>query len=237
VGTDATALVEVRVNDKWIPVIKPIWPNEGFQHRGEQPLAATPTVLRDYALFSVLADVRNRTGRGKSVHIKDEIEGIPVEYDYDTDDGGHDPLVPIATPRGVPEDASKPWRQFVKANKHRVHDMTWLTLTDLLAADWDQVIYEQAVVYEDEYLRWKDTGEAPKMGARSVGGPGLRIVNEVEYAAGVRGERQTAVDFRWTGKTVREEASKAWWATLGMMTLIAPDNDPQRVRLLLAFDS
>lgn len=230
-----TALIEAQVEGTWIPMLAPVWPNDGFQNRGEEPLAKTPVIVRDYALFSVLADVRNRTGRGYTVHIKDEIDGIPIEYDYDTDDGGHDPLIPIAMPRGVPGDASEPWRKFMKA--HKVHDPTWLTLGDLLGADWDQVVYEQAVAYENEYLHWKETGEPPKMGARSVGGPGLRVVNEVEYAAGVRGEKQTAIDFRWRGGTVREQASKAWWATLGMMTLIAPNQDAEKVRMLLAFDS
>ncbi len=229
-----TALVEVQIEGTWIPMLAPVWPNDGFQNRGENALGKTPVIVRDYALFSVLADVRNRTGRGYVVHIKDEIEGIPVEYDYDTDDGGHDPLIPIAMPRGVPKDASPPWKKFVKS--HKLHDETWLTLADLLGADWDQVIYEQAVASEEEYLRWKETGVPPKMASRSMGGPGMRIVNEVEYAAGERGE-QTAVDFRWRGKTVREEASKAWWATIGMMTIIAPDSDAERVRMLLAFDS
>lgn len=228
-------MVEVQIGNEWRPIVKPIWPNDGYDQRGESPFAITPVIARHYGLFSVLADVRNRTGRGYVTHIVDEVEGHRVEYDYDTDDGGHDPLAYIAEPKGVPEDANEAWQKFTSLPKF--HDMTWLTLAELEAGPWDQVLYEQGVAYEDEYLAWKNEGIQPRMHARSVGGPGLRIVNEVEYAAGERGETQTAVDFRWTGKTVREDVSPGFWVIVEVMRILCPSQDKDRIRLLLAFDS
>jgi hypothetical protein len=235
-GTDATALVEAKPANRWIAMTMPIWPNPGFTERGEEPLAPLPGIARHYGLFSVLADVRNRTGRGYKVTATAVVPDVgPVQYEYDTDDGGHDPLQFIDVPRGTPKDALPAWRALTRLDKY--HDATWFTLTELENAPYDQVLYEQAVAYESEYLRWKETGEPPEMHARSVGGPGMRVVNEVEYAAGLRGPEQTAIDFRWKGRTVREDAPQSWWATLAMMKLIAPDGDTDRVRMLMAFDS
>jgi hypothetical protein len=231
-------MVEVQDDDgQWRPVVAPVWPNAKYgEEQGQKPFAVCPVPPRHYGLFSVLADVRNRTGRGKVTMIKHEIEGVPFEFRYDTDDGGHDPIEPIATPRGVPLDANPAWRAF--ATDDNVHDATWLTLQEIEAApQWDQVLYEQAVAIEEDYIVYQETGKPPGNHARSVGGPGLAVVTEVEYAAGKRGENQTAVDFRWTGKTVREDVATVWWAIVAMMTLVAPEGDSEKVRLLAVFDS
>jgi hypothetical protein len=136
----------------------------------------------------------------------------------------------------VPEDASQVWKDFTAQEDQGLHDPTWLTLTELLSADWDQALYEQCVALESEYLRWRETGEAPRYRSRGVGGPGMRVVNEVEYAAGVRGE-QTAVDFRWRQGPLRESIPKAWWSTLAVMLLLVEQGKTDDVRMLLIFDS
>lgn len=235
-GTDLTGMVEILTETGWQPVIAPVWPNAKYGYEpGERPFDIHPSFARHYPLFSVLADVRNRTGRGKVYKQTHEIPGHgPITVDYDTDDGGHDPLVPIDLPRGVPEDCNDAWKVFNEQSM--LHDPTWFTLKELEQGPWDQMIYKQGVAPEEEYLRFLKTGEPPRNYARGIGGPGMRTVNEVEYAAGERGE-QTAVDFRWTGKTVYEDAPNSWWATLAVMHLVAPDGDDERVRLLLVFDS
>jgi hypothetical protein len=230
-----TTMVEVMIDGRWRGMLDPIWPNDGYKRRGEEPFVMAPVIGRHYALYSVLADVRNQSGRGTVTHMVGEYEGHKIEYDYDTDDGGHDPLEFISVPKGVPEDANQAWREFTK--QEMLHDPSWLTLAEIEAGPWDQYIYEQAIAYEDEYVRWKEKGEAPTMHARSVGGPGLEVVNEVEYAAGKRGPQQTAVDFRWKGNTVREDVGRSWWLTVAIMRMIAPNQDPNRVRLLFVFDS
>lgn len=217
-------------------MIRPMWPVDNFVERGVPPLSEMPVLPRHYGLFSLLADVRNRTGRGTVTHMKQEVPGVGlIEFDYDTDDGGHDPIQPIDLPRGLPEDATPWWREFT--SQSMVHDPTWLTLDELIEDNplYDQVLYEDCIASEKEYLHWRATGEPPKMQSRGVGGPGMVVVNEAEYLAGKRGE-QTSVNFRWRGNTLRDDLPSIWWATVAMMTLVSPQ-DYKKVRLLVAFDS
>lgn len=236
-GTDAHAMVEVRGNDGWEPCFAPIFPQPISRKQGGAPIGRVPEIERTYGLFSLLADVVNRNGRMGTVVLTREVEGYgEITVNYDMDDGGHEPIVPISEPRGIPEDAWYGWKEFTE--QEPIHSATWLTLDELDEQHpmWDQMLHEDAVVLESEYLDYKATGNLPKHLAREVGGPNLRVVTEDEYEAGERGE-QTAIRIFYTRQTIREEAGRAWWATVAAMTLVAPDHDKSRVRLLLAFDS
>jgi hypothetical protein len=57
---------------------------------------------------------------------------------------------------------------------------------------------------EPEYLALIEGGEIPTMHPMAAGGPGVITVNEVEYAAGQRGESLTVVNARWRSGTMRE---------------------------------
>jgi hypothetical protein len=240
-GTDATALVEVKVTDRWVPAIMPIWANPCYNPDDANPmlretLTPIPVMERDYVLFSLLADVRNRSGRGWKTMMKAPVPDSDefIEWEYDTDDGGHDPIIPIAPPRGVPKDATTPWQELGKSD--HFHDLTYLTLDELEGANWDQRVYSQGVVSEEEYIAYRDHGTLPKMVARGAGGKNHLTVNEVEYNAGQRGEGMTSIDLRWASGTVRDHAP--WFFRhMEVMTLLAPDHDHTRVRLMVAFDS
>ena len=67
---------------------------------------------RNYYLFSVLADVRN--------------------------DGSMDP---ISQPRGIPEDASYPYKMLLKTWEGDYHSASYFTLEELLKVDWDKYDY------------------------------------------------------------------------------------------------
>ena len=73
-----------------------------------RPLVDHPYDQRDYALFAILADVRN----------------------------GLDEFTPIAEPRGVPDDASPEYRAEVAVWSGDGHSHSWLTLKELQAYDW-----------------------------------------------------------------------------------------------------
>jgi hypothetical protein len=229
-------MIEIRSDSGWEPCFIPIWP-QGKREKGGPVLAEMPTLARAYGLFSLLADVVNRNGRLGTTVITKQIEGVgEVQIPYDMDDGGHEPIVPIAEPRGVPDDAWGGWLMFTQ--QEGIHSPTWFTLDELDVDHpmWDQLLHEDAVVIEEEYLEYKQTGNLPKHLARGVGGTGVRTVTEEEYEAGERGQ-QTAIRIKYARHTIRDDAGPAWWATMAAMRLVAPDDDKTRVRMLIAFDS
>lgn len=198
-GTDMHVLVEV-------------------SHRGEawHPLAGESMPLkapRQYPLFALLGDSRNHAGRHAPIWqeprtIQDQ-EGNTHEVPgwwYKPDDGGHDRITPISAPRGVPEDASVLWQAFVLAWQSRepTMDVTWVTLDDIIGADWDQVVMSYGVLQEPEYLKLAREGIIPDQHPLNAGGPGVLKVSEIEYAEGLRGETMTVVDARWRSGPMRE---------------------------------
>lgn len=238
-GTDITMLVEARAKDfGWYPMIHhPIWPDETRRTFGR-----TPVLARNYELFSILADVRNRSGRGiKQMRtIIDPTTGDEVEFEYDTDDGGHDPLIPISNPKGIPSDATALWKGWLEESENKIayHDHSYLTLEELESGQWDQEVYREAVMSEEEYLAYLHDGTKPRIMARGMGGVGTLVVNEVEYAAGKRGESATGVSVRWKDGTVRDHTKTFQHIMRAMRAAVdGTDKTPADLRIMFSFDS
>ena len=104
---------------------------------------------RNYAVFSILANVRN--GRGFA--------------GCDTGDG----YIPIEEPRGLPDDAC----DFIKARAYEWggdgHSHSFFTLKELLEYDWNQVSVVRGFVSEEEYVVFKRNGK-PNSYCGGVGG-------------------------------------------------------------------
>jgi len=238
-GTDITMMVEGFAGGAWRPLNRrDMWPDER-----REKLFRVPVLLRNYELFSILADVRNHSGRGsKSMRmLTDPDTGREFEWEYDTDDGGHDPLIPISAPKGIPDDATEDWREFLAEGERRkmvFHDHSFLTIGELRSGQWDQVVYRQAILTEEEYLALTLVGIKPTQLARGAGGEGVRVVNEVEYAAGIRGESTTAVDARWREGPLTE-CTPTFQIMMDAMDMAAKEvlEGPESIRVLFAFDS
>lgn len=201
------------------------------------------SLKRDYAAFALLADVRNHSGRHDKIwQPPTTVQGpsgrtidIPGWW-YDAHDGGHDRLEPISTPRGVPDDASPEWREFVRlwTERSEIVETSWVTVEEIANADWDQVVYCHGIMSEEEYLALRDHGKIPKMSAMSAGGEGDRTVNEIEYAAGERGESSTTVRSRWKEGTLRS-VSGYFLEIAETMERVCPPTS--KVRFMLLFES
>lgn len=232
-GTDLTVLIEVWHDEQWIPAVAPVWPDFRDGSKG-----VVPILTRNYSLFSVLGDVRNRSGRGhKTTQTIDIPDHGPVEVVYDTDDGGHATLRPIAEPRGIPDDATLPWVIWCQEFDGGYHDHSWLTLEEMLTSTlWDQIVYEDGPVMEQEYIAYRDHGTRPEFKPQGVGGEGMRIVTPDEYEAGERGENTTVVQLQWSGGSVRDQNSE-FFTLLTLMSMLTPNRDLSKMRLLFVFDS
>lgn len=105
---------------------------------------------RNYALFSVLADVRN-TDRSS--------ERIP----------------PIAKPRGLPADASAAAQESHTEWGVDAHSASHVTLAELVAYNWDAQLRRTTFVDEENYRKYIATGR-PDMSFRCVGTGGGAVV-------------------------------------------------------------
>ena len=195
-GCDIHTMAEIGYEHKgrnlWSAITDPVFDHDFFDPSKpvagyNYPYTKEPFSGRNYRLFAFLADVRN--GRG--------FAGI------DTGEA----VVPIAPPRGVPDDASTEWKEYVEEWGEDLHSTSWFTLAELKAADWDRGTIERGVITEEVYLRLKLGGfsETPNSWSGAVSGPGLVTMTPEQYEAGLRGERGTYIAWQWE-ETMRENA-------------------------------
>lgn len=118
---------------------------------------------RNYNVSSVLADVRN--------------------------DGN---VTPITQPRGLPADMV-PERAEAEEDEgspdwHGDHSHSWLTVAELLAYDWKQVIRDEGFVIKETFAKWDAAGASGSPGewCASVSGPMVRHVSNSEMRRRIR---------------------------------------------------
>jgi hypothetical protein len=234
-GTDLHLLVEVSHDGKpWKPLLN---------------IATAMKAPRNYEIFSILADVRNGAGRHEPVwmeprevpHPEKHGEMIAVPgFWYDVEDGGHERLVPISTPRGIPDDATVEWRASVLmwTARSELVDVSWVTPEEVLSADWDQVVIRHAVVPEEQYKKFVEEGKSPtQYGDRQTFSDDFLIVSEAEYREGKRGEHATAVEFSWSEGPVRNAAQSFLEMMEEMADITRKSEGSSKVRFMLLFES
>ena len=122
---------------------------------------------RNYNLFAILADVRNGHG----------FAGVTTGEGF----------VPISDPRGVPDDASKEYKQIVDSWDVDGHSHSYHTLRQLLDYDWTQSTRLTGWCSMKEWNRWirwdRDHGESPESYRGSVSGAGVKHLTPAEADA------------------------------------------------------
>jgi hypothetical protein len=226
-GTDMHVLIEVNHGDGW-RALRKMTPHQ---------------VEREYVLFSMLGDIRNKSGRGTRTwqepedHVMEDGETITIGgYWYDTDDGGHEHINPIDAPRGVPVDCSEEWGLFASMWAPRAHAYTYLSMEDIVGGDWDQPVTRYGAITEEEYLNWRDNGVLPTTFASDAGGPGTAVVPQHEYEAGKRGEKYTYVYARWQAGTTGD-ICRVFLETMKDLKEITELRPQSSLRLMVLFES
>lgn len=131
---------------------------------------------RNYRVFAALADVRNGYG----------FAGVPT----------HQPLKPIAEPRGLPDDRTKGYGEDVDY-EFGDHSFSWLTLDEITKwTGWDQELHEQGWIDRNQYAGWLENPGPPKNGW-SGGISGLSIVH-ADHDANLFPDGWTHVKVSWS---------------------------------------
>ena len=167
---------------------------------------------RNYALFAILADVRN-------------------------DEGGYRPIAP---PRGVPTDASPEYLAEVEAWEGDGHSHTYHTLAEILAYDWDAPSFEEGLLSEAGYREMKEKGE-PSMWCGDAFGPDIVKISDTEMEMLLAGEyqRKAGVSYHTRAKwavSAREYAA-TFLANMEEARVAAGNVKPEDLRVCCFFDN
>lgn len=200
-----------------------------YYEQGEYREVAPIPRDRNYRLFAALASVRNGTG----------FAGVKT----------FDPIVPVAEPRGLPEDLGKrpyayddegeelPDRGY-REGDFGDHSYTVLYLSELLAYNWDQPIAACGIVERAEYDQLRIDGSKPESWCGGVSGPGVLVVEQEEVEAGTARAGYTHVRMYWEDKLSDScQTFLAWMRWMELEHSWVLRDDPQAIRLIIGFDS
>lgn len=167
-GCDIHGYWEKKIGDAWVSLIPKTF-NKYFEEGDpeSQRMHLDPhehglTLWRNYSLFAMLANVRN--GRG--------FAGCKIG----------EPLLPIAKPRGIPEDLCADVREEWQGWGADGHTPSWFTLAELLAVPWKtRLIEHSGMVDAWQYKLFVEKGE-PESSSGSISGDAVREVTPEEMA-------------------------------------------------------
>lgn len=195
-------------------------PDETFEHN--QVMTAHPYSGRNYNLFAILANVRNGHGFAGS----------------DTGDG----FVPMAEPRGVPDDATDFYKHQVEEWGGDGHSHSWATLGELKAYDWDRVTTLRGWISLDEYGEFRKDGTRPEWWSSMVGGGRIVHVNHEQANALLDGVTQRNPELsyytriEWT-QPYREVVGSFLTETIPALEGIAAMEKVNDLRIVFFFDN
>lgn len=240
-GCDIHTMVEVNSDsgEYWFAVDNEIFDYPYFRAdeplgRLNHPLSKEPYSGRNYPLFAFLADVRNGVG----------FAGI------DTGDA----IKPIDGLRGVPENASDEWKQYVEEWGCDLHSMSYFTLAELEAADWNQQVTQRGFVPEAVYLELRGTNKSPETWCGYAWGGDILTLLEEEYNDLAGSEdlegKDVRVQYQWS-RPIREICYDFYIKCIDNLRLVAPPvgsrpekgqedyrpKDHTKVRLVFGFDN
>lgn len=200
----------------WVAITEPVFPYEYYDEERpivgyNHPYDKRPITGRNYRLFSLLADVRNSSG-----------------------------IVPIKQPTGVPDDATRKWKKYVKRLGDDLHSRTSYTVQELLeavaAGKFQQTVHEVGDVREDQYLVFRDHGVFPKTWAHPFPIWNNEIVTAEQYEQGLRPSSTYGgrVRLEWDWNIGDHAFGFFLEKTLPALQL---QGDPDKVRVQIAFDN
>jgi len=162
-GCDIHFYVEIKKDEKWVSADK--WSADPYDCGDLEDIGIKWDdrfyTGRNYDLFAMLANVRN--GRG--------FAGVPTGTGF----------IPIAEPRGLPEDASPEVKAISDRWNGDGHSHSWLTLAELLAYDWNQTTKHTGLVNLISFAEFMTKGKPPAW-CGMVAGKYIKHISNEEMA-------------------------------------------------------
>ena len=232
-GCDMHMFVEKKVDGQWVsqdkmvpdefseePVAERLQAQFGtFRYKDGDGLVHI-SMMRNYNLFGILANVRNGYG----------LAGAPT--------GGQ--FLPISKPKGISEDASDEVKAELDSWGVDGHSHSWLTVKEILEwSHWTDIRITSGYISEKQYREF-DPGKGPDSWAGGMAGPKrLMITRENFDALDEAGKLDKEIDYcinvSWPN-SYKELVGDEFLLEL-MSTLQALDPDPANVRMVFWFDN
>lgn len=175
-------------------------------------------IHRNYNLFAVLANVRNGYGFAG----------------YKTGEG----FEPVSMPRGLPQDVTSE----VKAESDSLgvdgHSHSWLSLSELMAYDWEKTVIQHGVVSPEEYKSFAENGK-PNSWCSGAGGQKVEHISESAMKMIADGSFKPKEDVHYYTSVSWKESYRAsignsWFA---VMKFLDEHFGADNVRLVFWFDN
>ena len=190
------------------------WYDDEGEYEHNKAYTVHPYDNRNYELFSILADVRN------SERIK-----------------------PIACPRGMPHDVSSFVRNEIAKYGSSGHSHSWLSLQELEAYPWDEMITCHGVVSQKEYEKFKRQGRPDSWSGGVVGGKVVMVDNEdmeriIKFGNALSTDYvhryYTSIEWQWNVSQVTDNFSKT---TIPALRELLSKQGVEDVRIVFFFDN
>ncbi len=149
---------------------------------------------------------------------------------------------PMSSQRGIPGDAS----DGVKQALSNQHSATWVTLEDILAYDWRQVIKQEGFVSAAEFERWDRLKERDPEPHEWCKGGNFKILSEKKMREYIKAQEQAGQSLDQSGHpytkvqwqlSYAESGQQLWTKILPHMLPYGAKYGYENVRLVMDFDS
>jgi hypothetical protein len=169
---------------------------------------------RNYRLFAALADVRNGSG----------FAGVKT----------HDPITPIAEPRGWPDDFELSSITYVTDDPWLGdHSFSWLTLDEVVNWDgWDQPLHETGIIDRKQFEAWDGVNPPEGGWCGGIYGQDIVKVDARDEATWAATRDWTHVNVYWS-RPLRESCT----TFLAWVEYAKEKTRGMEARLVFGFDS
>lgn len=244
-GCDIHIYVEKKIGDTWYPVI-PLTHNEFYEPSDEEEGGPfnRPLILnhrdydigRNYAVFAMLANVRNGYG----------FAGVKTG----------EPIEPISEPRGLPDDVCAEIKEISDDWDMDAHSHSYFTLAELDAVPWTgNKIHRCGYVDAAQFQVWEEKGEPEHWCGDMSGSAVVKIDNdEMRTMLALEGADLKLPDNPYFGTATlngtafitRVEWSNSWAQVAGELLAsmekvraagVAEGFEPDQLRYVFFFDN
>lgn len=176
---------------------------------------------RNYNLFAILADVRNGYG----------FAGVSTGRGFN----------PISSPKGVPEDASPEYLEYVESMGVDGHSHSYHTLKDLLDYNWHQTTTHYGVISEEQYKDWTP-GTEPDLYCGAIYSQNVIMVSQEEMDDVIKGNlakdntKEYYTKVSWAS-TYKESVNFFYDNCIEALKELSEDDEGEDVRIVFFFDN